>query len=348
MAYGLSSINIKERDVSMQFKHATPPYIIAEIGFNHDGQIDVAIEMIQAAAKAGASAVKFQTYRAGDIALPSSPHYQNIKSGELSYEQHIKLFEMTKHFGIDFISTPFSPWAVELLEKLDVPAYKVASMDCTNNYLLGYIAQTKKPIYISTGMASLEEIATTLNFLKSKSSGPISLLHCISKYPAYASDLNLQIIQLLKILFGLRIGYSDHCPGTKACLAAVILGAEIIETHFTLDSSKEGGDHYHSVEPKDLQALVADINLFQEMRGTANGIFERPDRHLASTFRRGLHTARKLSKGDIIGEADLLMCRPTSILSPNEIESVLGRSISLDLPPGTPMNPKYIKKNDVR
>jgi len=223
--------------------------------------MSLAAEMIKAVAKAGADAVKFQTFRAFDIALSSSPHYKTIKDGEMTFEQHRELVEIAKDCKIAFISTPFSPWAIDLLEKIEVQAYKVASMDCTNKHLLGLIAETKRPIYLSTGMATLAEIADTLDLLNKSKSGTVTLLHCISKYPPKAEDLNLCIIEYLKNLFGCSVGYSDHYPGTKACLAAAMMGAEVIETHFTLDSSKEGGDHFHSVDSKMLKQLIADIKL---------------------------------------------------------------------------------------
>ena len=242
--------------------------IIAEIGFNHEGDLKLAIEMIKAAAKAGTHAVKFQTYKASDLALPSASHYQAIKSGEMSLEQHVELAKIAHGCGIEFLSTPYSPWAIDILEKVGVPAYKVASMDCTNKHLLGFIAETKKPIYLSTGMATLTEISETLYYLSEVKSGPVTLLHCMSLYPAEAKDLNLAIIPYLKELFGVSVGYSDHYPGIKACLVAAMLGAEVIETHFTLDITKEGADHYHSVDAEMLRQLVTEIDLFQQMKGT--------------------------------------------------------------------------------
>ena len=175
-------------------------YVIAEIGFNHEGDVALAKEMIKAAATAGADAVKFQTFRASDIALPTGSHYEAIKCGEMDLGQHQELFRVATDCNVDFLSTPFSPWAVELLETVGVPAYKVASMDCTNHYLLGYVAQTKKPIYLSTGMATLNEIFGSLEFLREKGSGPVTLLHCLALYPAKAEDLNLTIINFLNHL----------------------------------------------------------------------------------------------------------------------------------------------------
>ena len=299
-------------------------YIIAEIGFNHEGDLPLAVEMIQAAAEVGADAVKFQTFRAIDLALPTAPHYEAIACGQMTLEQHQELAAAAKESGVEFLSTPFSPWAVELLEKVGVRAYKVASMDCTNRHLLGYIAQTGKPIYLSTGMATLAEIGETLELLEKIGVGPVTIFHCLSLYPAQAGDLNLEIIPLLSRIFGVPVGYSDHYPGTKACLAAVMLGAQVIETHFTLDPFKEGGDHQHSVDPPMLEQLTIDIDLFHQMRGDGQAIYHRPDRSLAQDYRRGMYAARDIVKGGVVCQEDLLFCRPTSQLAPNDLER-LGR-----------------------
>ena len=318
------------------------PYIIAEIGFNHDGDLDIATEMMKAAAQAGASAVNFQTFRASDIVLPSSPHYASIQCAEMTFDQHRTLFNVARDCGVDFISTPFSPWAVELLEKIGVPAFKVASMDCTNKHLLRYIVQTGKPIYLSTGMATLSEIADTLEYLNKENSGPATLLHCISMYPANAQSLNLDIIPFLKELFGVPVGYSDHYPGTMACLAAAMMGAEVIETHFTLDSSKEGADHFHSATPKSLKRLVSDIAVVHSMRGNRHAIFYRPDRVYAKEYRRGLYSGVALKKGDPLKEKDLLFCRPTSELGPNDLEWIGGKATNQDVSPYQAVLKKFV------
>ncbi len=305
--------------------------VIAEIGFNHEGELKLAIEMIKAATQAGANAIKFQTYRAKDLALPSAPHYQAIKRGEINLEQHQELAKIAHGCGIEFLSTPFSPWAIDVLEKVGVPAYKIASMDCTNKHLLGFVAETKKPIYLSTGMATLTEISETLYYLSEVKSGPVTLLHCMSLYPANANDLNLAIIPYLKELFGVPVGYSDHYPGTKACLGAAMLGAEVIETHFTLDMSKEGADHYHSVDAEMLRKLIADIELFQQMKGVKQGCLNRPDRKYAAQYRRGVFTAKSLKKGDTLRTEDLLLCRPTSRLKPEDVKWLEGSMIKQDI-----------------
>lgn len=303
-----------------------------------------AASMIRAAADAGADAVKFQSFKAKDLLLPTSPHFATLRQSEMDEEQHWVLAGMARDCGIAFLSTPFGLWAIELLEKIGVPAYKVASMDCTNKYLLGYLAQTGKPIYLSTGMATLPEIAESLEFLEAKGSGPVTLLHCLSLYPASAEDLNLETIPFLRKMFEREIGYSDHYPGAKACLAAAMLGATIIETHFTLDSSQEGGDHSHSVEPAALKELVESIRLFSEMRGKTNSFWQRPDREFHKNYRRGVYAARDLNPGDRLTAADLLLCRPISELTPNDMDGLLGGTVREHIESYAPLAAKIVQQ----
>jgi sialic acid synthase SpsE len=304
------------------------PTIIAEIGFNHEGDMDLAVEMIEAAAAAGATAVKFQTLWAEDIALPSAPHFENLKAAEMDLDRHRRLAAGAKASGVEFISTPFSRRAVDYLEEVGVKRYKIASMDLTNTDLLGYVAQTGKPMIVSTGMTTLAEIAGCLEFLTERGAAQVSLLHCISNYPCAANELNLDMIPLLKNIFDVPVGYSDHYPGVKACLAAVMLGAEIIETHFTLDTTKPGADHEHSADPESLKSLIENIRLFGQMRGRPDYLKNRPDRDKAELYRRGLYAAKDLPAGVVLGREDLLFCRPESQLSPNHLGRVLGRKVT--------------------
>lgn len=306
-------------------------YIIAEIGFNHGGDCALAKQMIEAAAKAGADAVKFQSFKAGDLALPSSEHFSLIENGELNEAEHRELAEVAKKLDVDFLSTPFSLAAVDMLDDIGVPAFKVASMDLTNKQLLSRVAATGKPVIISSGMATLEEIAEHLDFLHAEGAGEITLLHCVSKYPAPAEELHLQAIPFLKELFGVKVGYSDHYPGVLACVAAAALGAEVIETHFTLDHSWTGGDHHHSADPEELALLVQQAKEIQAFGGSARALLTRTDRPFASDFRRGLYAARDLKAGEKLGEADFIACRPVNDFGPSDIASLTGRTLKKPL-----------------
>ena len=294
--------------------------------------------MIRAAADAGADAVKFQTFSAKDIALPSSPHYTLIEKGEMSFEDHKRLRREAENQGIDFMSTPFSIDAVDLLTEVGVSAFKIASMDCTNTMLLKKVAATGKPVYLSTGMASMDEISAAVDTLKSAGCRNISVLHCISHYPACADELNLSIIPYLKNqLKGSTIGYSDHFPGIEACLVAALMGAQVIETHFTLDKTIPEGDHSHSADPADLKTLKAKIEQFTSMAGSANALSQRPDRECAKDFRRGAYTVRQLKKGEVLKKEDLQFTRPASDFTPNDLEFLAGKILTRDLPPNTPV-----------
>jgi sialic acid synthase SpsE len=317
-------------------------YAIAEIGFNHGGNIQRAEEMIRSASNTGVDAVKFQTFRATDISLPNTPHFESIKDAEMGLDEHLRLKEAAECCGLAFISTPFSRWAVDLLEKVGVPAFKVASMDCTNKILLKHIAQTGKPIFLSTGMAELSEIADSLSFLRRYKSGPVTLLHCMSIYPAKAEDLNLLSIPFLKEVFDLPVGYSDHYPGTDACFAAVALGAEVIETHFTLNHSETGGDHYHSADPHELKKLMDDICMFRKMGGSKTSVFDRPDRTFSKQYRRGVHAAKNLKKGDRLQKHDFLLVRPESDFYPDHLGQLIGKRLKKNVPAFQTISSKWI------
>lgn len=314
------------------------PLLIAEVGFNHEGSLDQARTMIRTAAASGADAVKFQTFRAADLALPTAPHFELIRSAEMSPEQARALADTAREAGIAFFSTPFSLDAVAMLEAVGVPAYKVASMDLATPYLLDAVARTGKPIILSTGMATLDETGTAIDRLRRAGATDIALLHCLSLYPAEAGDCNLAAIGELKRAFGLPTGWSDHYPGSSACLAAFCVGADIIETHFTLDTATPGGDHGHSLDPAGMQALVDEMRRMAPMFGGQDFFDRRPDRQHAAAYRRGVYAARDIAPGETLTMADLLFCRPESELTPRTVEAVLGRRVVRPLTAHAPLS----------
>lgn len=307
------------------------PRIIAEIGFNHAGDIELGRKMIEAAAKAGADAVKFQTFKALDILNPDHEFHDTLEGAEMDLAAHQSLAHTASDNGVEFISTPFGPEAVEILNQVPVQTFKVASMDLTNQDLLAALAKTGKPLLVSTGMATLAEIAEAVEFLDAQNSGPVTLLHCMAKYPSEAGQLNLAAIAHLKEVFGLPVGYSDHHPGVNACLAAALWGAQVVETHFTLDTTWEGGDHYHSADPASLAWLVKNIKDMTLMRGDPAFFNSRPDREEAALFRRGLYAAEDLPAGRVLSRDDLLLCRPLGELTPSDLPWVLGRELKKTL-----------------
>lgn len=317
------------------------PLLVAEVGFNHQGDREAAAALIRAAAQAGAHAVKFQTFRAADLALPDAPHFEAVRAGEMSREDVHFLAAQAREAGVAFFSTPFSVQAVEMLEEAAVPAYKIASMDLATPYLLDAVAATGKPAILSTGMASLAEIAAAVDRLQRRGAGDLGLLHCVSLYPARAEDCALQVMALLRREFGLPTGWSDHFPGVAACLAAFGAGAEIIETHFTLDTTTPGGDHAHSADPAMLRGLVETMALHATMLAPAEDFFDRrPDGQFAPLYRRGLYAARDLAPGQTIAMADLSFCRPQSVLTPEDLDAVLGRRLVRAVAAWTALSPE--------
>lgn len=303
------------------------PTIIAEIGLNHEGELDAARRMIAEAGAAGADWVKFQSFRPSDIALPTSEHFDLIKRCALDYKTHEELMTAARDAGVGFMSTPFSIEMVEWLEQLAVGAYKIASMDCTNRELLEAVARTGKPIYLSTGMAELAEIGEALDFLGALDSGPVTLLHCLSLYPTPASKLNLDAIPFLRETFNVPVGYSDHYPGIEACVLAGILGSVAIETHFTFDPERAGMDHGHSVDAAGIRELRSRLDLAEQMRGARRSVLTRPDQGQRDALRRGVYAARELQPGERITRADLLTCRPAAAYGPSDIGKLLGREV---------------------
>lgn len=318
------------------------PYFIAEIGFNHGGNIGLAKKMIESATSSGVDAVKFQTYRAQDLALPSSKHFKTIKAGEMNLKQHLGLAGIAKANKIDFISTPYSRQAVDLLEKAGVKAYKIASMDLTNTELLRCVAKTRKPLIVSTGMATLSEISSAIKILRSLKSGPVTLLHCISKYPANPEDLNLSFMDRIRQVCGCPVGYSDHTKGTMACFIAAIFGAAVIEKHFTLDSSMRGADHYHSAEPWQFKKLIEDVRLAFSIIGRPENFKNRSDRPAAAYFRRGVYALVDIPKGSDILREHLACCRPESEFSPKDLDKIIGRRARCDIKANTPLTNKCL------
>lgn len=314
-----------------------PAYLVAEIGFNHGGDVGLATRMIGTAAGAGADAVKFQTYQASGLVLEGADHFGIIKGGELSLEDHQRLAQAARACGVAFLSTPFSRESVDILEKVNVPAYKVASMDVTNLPLLRYIGRTGKPILLSTGMATLGEIAEAIEAIAEVGNRHVILLHCISKYPADPGEIHLRTMERLRDAFGLPVGYSDHTLGNASALAAVALGACVIEKHFTTDKTLPGPDHKISADPQEMAALVREIRTVEQSLGERDAISRRPDRDAARLFRRGLFAKLDIPAGTVITEAMVKCVRPEQGLPPKCWDEVIGRTARADIKKDSPL-----------
>lgn len=323
-----------------------PPYIIAEIGSNHNGDIDLARKLIDSAQECGADAVKFQSW--SKHSLISKAEYERnteysdkkkhfgsleemVDAYQLTPKQHHEVVEYCREIGIDFLSSCFSPAEVDLLDELNVPAFKIASMDINHLPLLEYVASKGRPVILSTGMASLGEIERALHVLKQNGSGPVALFHCISIYPPDYEDINLRNIPMLQQAFDVPVGFSDHSFGTSVPLAAMALGACIIEKHFTLDKDMAGWDHAISANPTELREITREgINVFMAL-GTYERRISQAEEEKKKKFRRCIVVKRAMEAGDVLTLSDLDYKRPGIGIHPDEVAYVVGRSLLRDV-----------------
>jgi pseudaminic acid synthase len=337
-------IEIEGRKVGAGFE----PFVICELSGNHNGSLDRALALIDAAAATGCDAIKVQTYTADTITLKTDrPEF--LLSGGLwdgrtlhdlygeaytPYEWHAALFARARELGVILFSTPFDDTAVDLLEGLDAPAYKIASFEIVDLPLISRVAATGKPIIMSTGMASEAEIDAAVDV--AKGGGGLVLLHCVSAYPAEISTANVRTVPLLAQRFGVEAGLSDHTPGTAASVAAVALGACVIEKHFTLARADGGPDAAFSLEPAEFTALVRDCKDAWSALGVAG--FERGGTERANAqFRRSLYVVAEVAAGDLITKANVRSIRPGLGLAPKHLPDVLGKRAVRDLSYGEPL-----------
>lgn len=337
----MKSIFINNKEI----KNFSAPYIIAEIGANHNGDMDLAKKMIDAAKECGAHAAKFQSWSPKSLIAKEeydrnqkyddSPkkHFGSLKEMVEKYylreEQHYELKEYCDSKQIDFCSTPFSTAEVELLDSCNVPFYKIASMDINNIELLNYVADRGKPVILSTGMARLGEIDNALELLEKRGCKQISLLHCISIYPPLYEDIHLNNITMLQKTFGLPIGFSDHTIGFSIPLASVALGACIIEKHFTTDKDLPGWDHLISADPYEMKIICDEsINISKSM-GSFSRIVSEAEQEKKFKFRRSLVVTKNLEKGHMLKAEDLTSKRPGTGISPDLMEHIVGRKLNV-------------------
>jgi pseudaminic acid synthase len=325
------------------------PYVIAELSGNHNGDIGRALALIDAAKAAGADAVKLQTYTADTITLDHDGPGFTIEGGlwdgrrlhelyreaSTPWEWHEKLFAHARSASITCFSSPFDPTAIAFLEKLNAPAYKIASFEIVDTPLIRLAAKTGKPLIISTGMASPDEISDALNAAK-ESAGAV-LLHCISAYPAPAEDANLARIPALAAKYGCAIGLSDHTLGIEVSIAAVALGACVIEKHITLQRADGGPDAAFSLEPDELAALVKGVRTAHAALGRADyGRAASEEGNVA--FRRSLYAVKDIAAGETITEENVRSIRPGYGLAPKHLPEILGRKAKRGIPRGTPIS----------
>jgi N,N'-diacetyllegionaminate synthase len=323
-----------------------PLWVVAEIGANHNGDMELCRRIVDAAKDSGADAVKFQSWSKDSLVSRAeyarNTRYAKLDPSALTLEQAVERYQFTpeqhreiaahcRQRGITFFSSCFSAPEVELLEELRVPAYKVASMDVNHLPLLDVVASTGKPVLLSTGMATLGEIETALTRLRRGGAGPIALLHCVSLYPCPPAEANLRNIPMLERAFGVPVGFSDHTLGVAAALASVVLGACILEKHFTIDKTLAGWDHAISADPTELVAIVQGGRAVQEALGHSERIVGAAEFEKRKAFRRRAVARRDLPQGSRMRAEDLEFKRPGTGIGPDQIDSVVGRTLLRDV-----------------
>lgn len=320
-------------------------FIIAEAGVNHNGDISTAKEMIYRAKESGCDCIKFQTFFAENLVTKEAPQadYQTLNTGKKesqydmlkSLELDEESFEIIKKEceknDIEFMSTPFDEISVDILERIDIKRYKMSSGDITNKPLLEYVARKGKPMIISTGMSTLQEVKAAVDWIEKCGNTSISILHCTSNYPAPYEEVNMAAMQTMMKAFHYPIGYSDHTKGYEIPIMAVSMGACIIEKHFTLNKSMIGPDHKASLDYTELTEMVAKIRNIEKAFGDGEKkpkLSEMPTREVA---RKSIVIAKDLKAGDIIKREDLAVKRPGNGLLPSEIDNVIGKRMVHDM-----------------
>ena len=346
-------LNIGGRNIGAAY----PPYIIAELSANHNGSLENALTLIKKAKEAGADAIKIQTYRADTITIQSDKDEFTIKEGlwqgqtlfdlyesaHTPWEWHQQLFDYARSLDITLFSSPFDKTAVDLLENLNTPAYKIASFEAIDLPLIRYVASTKKPMIISTGMANAEEIAEAVDAAKSHGCKQLALLHCVSAYPAQAEDYNLRTIVDIADRFNTVTGLSDHTLGNTTALSSIALGAAIVEKHFTLDRNGGGPDDSFSMEPQDLQALCRDAQVAWQALGQVSyhrTAAEEENRQ----FRRSLYIVEAVEAGEVLTEDNVRSIRPGFGLPPKALDKVLGKRFKQALVKGTALQMEHLEQ----
>lgn len=335
-------IKIGERIIG----NSDPVFIIAEAGVNHNGDVGLAKRLIDVAYEAGADAVKFQTFKAKKLVSSKAPlgDYKTtgvdislIEKLELSLQHYIELIEYCQNLGIEFLATPFDFGSVDLLERLGSRAFKTSSSDLTNLPLLRHVASKDSPIFLSTGMGYLSEVEEALLSISDVNKIPVNhlpvvLMHCVSHYPAPMKEINLNAIKTLKDTFKLPVGYSDHTKGVEAPMAAVVMGACVIEKHYTLNSSFPGPDHKSSIEPDELKFLVESIRNIESALGDG---LKRPAQCEMATIpinRKSLVASCDIKAGQVITKDMLEIKRPGTGIPPKYYELIIGKRPIVDIP----------------
>ena len=345
-------ISIKGRLIGLD----SAPYVIAEMSANHNGDIEKAFKIIEMAKHAGADAVKLQTYRPDTITIEmNTPEfmiegglwdgqslYELYENAYMPWDWHKPLFDYARKIGITIFSSPFDNTAVDLLEDLNAPAYKIASFEAVDLPLIKYVAQTGKPMIISTGIADAEEIQEAIDAAKEGGCKELAILHCVSGYPAPAEDYNLRTMIDMQQRFGLVTGLSDHTLDNTTAITSVALGASIIEKHVTLDRNGGGPDDSFSLEPSELKALCDGAKIAWQALGKVD-YGRKPSEQANIKFRRSLYFVKDIEAGEIIIEGHVKSIRPGFGLSPKYFDQVIGKKVKRNVKAGTATNWELIE-----
>jgi N-acetylneuraminate synthase/N,N'-diacetyllegionaminate synthase len=326
-----------------------PAFVIAEAGVNHNGKLDLAFQLVDAAITARADAVKFQTFIASEVltAGAAKAEYQKTTTGEqesqlemvrrleLSFGDFRKLKMYCDDQGITFLSTPFDFKSVDFLEGLGVVAFKISSGDLTNDPLLRHVAAKGRPVILSTGMSDMDEVRDALAVIQAAGNNDVILLQCVTNYPAAAEDINLKAMLSMQKAFDVNVGYSDHTLGIEVALAAVALGACVIEKHFTLDKNFAGPDHRASLEPHEFKAMVDGIRTVEASLGNGQKVPAASEAGNATVARRSIVAARDIKTGTLITSAEIAFKRPGTGLPPRMVDQVVGKTARVDVTAGS-------------
>jgi len=316
--------------------------IIAEAGVNHNGRLDLALKLVDAAKKAGADVIKFQTFKAKDVVLADAKmaEYQQRNLGrkgnqqemlhklELKEEFYMPIIKRCQKKNILFLSTAGSEQSVDFLESLGVKAHKIGSSDMTNYFLLDKVAKTKKPIILSTGMATLKEAKDAVSFIKSRGNNKIAIFHCTTNYPCPSEEVNLRAMTRMMKEFSLPVGYSDHTLGIQTAIMAVTLGAALYECHFTLDKNLSGPDHVASADPRELKEKISAIRRVQTIMGNSEKKPTKSELEMRKTMRKSIVFTHAMKKGAIIHRSDIGAKRPSDGISPVKFMEFVGRKLA--------------------
>lgn len=341
-------MKIKNKKIGLSHK----PFIIAEMSGNHNNSLERAVKIVEEAAKCGADAIKLQTYTADTITIDSKNSEFNINDKQslwygkslyelydeahTPWEWHEAIFNCAKKNGIICFSSAFDESAVDFLTNLDAPAFKIASFENNHIPLIKKVVRTKKPIIISTGMATISELEDVVNIFKDDDLRNLILLKCTSNYPASAGNSNLLTIPHMKEMFNCQVGLSDHTLGNGTSIAAVTLGATVIEKHFTLNRSEESVDSAFSMEPNELRLLVSETKAAWNSLGSIH--YGPSDEEMASlVFKRSIYVKKDLKKGDKLSRQNISIIRPGLGIKPKYFEQLIGKKINCDIKTGSPL-----------